>query len=514
MTLAEKAAQLGTSNASAIPRLGVQEYTYWSEAQHGVSAFWGGNWFGGAESTIPAPTPATSFPTNFAASMSWDPALVRRETSAVSDEARGFLDPALFGKGGNNLGPSRSDYGSLFYFNPTINLARDPRWGRNDEAFGEDPFFVGKMGSAYVDGFQDQTADGKLRGSYLKAVATAKHFALNNVEGLRTAISSNTDEATIRDYYTRQFRRVVEEGRVGGLMSSYNAVNGTPAVANSLLLNVLARRTWGLDGYITSDCGGVATTYRDANPGIGPTGSALDLRAHNWAPPEWSTDHGGERTKWTREADGTTISGKAGGEAFSLRAGNDVNCSGDDSDPDSGPPLGDLGARLTGGENTISYVREALKAGVFSEDVIDRALVRVFTLRMKTGEFDPRAGQPYTKIRASVIQSREHRALTEEVAERSLVLLKNGAPAGASGPLLPADPKKLDRVVLLGDQADKVFLGGYSGAPAERISLRQGLTEAIQAANPGASITYDAAGSSSTSSQPGQALSCDPTGRP
>ena len=118
--LAEKAAQQRVGD----PRLGVQEYTYWSEAQHGVSAFWGGNYFGGAESTIPAPTPATSFPTSFAASMSWYPALVRRETSAASDEARGFLDPALFGKGNNNLGPSRSDYGSLFYFNPTINLAR------------------------------------------------------------------------------------------------------------------------------------------------------------------------------------------------------------------------------------------------------------------------------------------------------------------------------------------------------------------------------------------------------
>jgi beta-glucosidase len=130
------------------------------------------------------------------------------------------------------------------------------------------------MGSAYVDGFQGQAADGKLRGSYLKAVATAKHFALNNVEALRTAISSNTDEATIRDYYTAQFRRVVEDGRVGGLMSSYNAVNGTPAVANSLLLNVLARRTFGLDGYITSDCGGVATTYRGPDPGLGAPGSA------------------------------------------------------------------------------------------------------------------------------------------------------------------------------------------------------------------------------------------------
>jgi beta-glucosidase len=284
MTLEEKARQLGTTNAQAIPRLGVQEYAYWSEAQHGVSAFWGGDYYEDSEyrGGVDNPIPATSFPTNFAASMSWEPELMRREMAVVSDEARGFLDRSRFDDDHNNLGPSGANYGSLFYFNPTINIGRDPRWGRNDEAFGEDPFFVGTMGTAYVHGFQGQRPDGGLRGRYLKAVATAKHFALNNVEELRTAISSNTDEATIREYYTPHFRRVVEDGRVSGLMSSYNAVNGTPAVANSFLLNVLARRTWGHDGYVTSDCGAVATTYRRPDQPIGVPGSALYFAGHDW----------------------------------------------------------------------------------------------------------------------------------------------------------------------------------------------------------------------------------------
>jgi beta-glucosidase len=504
MTLEEKARQLGTTNAQAIPRLGVQEYAYWSEAQHGVSAFWGGDYYDDSEyrGGVGNPIPATSFPTNFAASMSWEPALMRREMDAVSDEARGFLDRSLFDERHNNLGPSAANYGSLFYFNPTINIGRDPRWGRNDEAFGEDPFFVGTMGTAYVHGFQGQGPDGKLRGRYLKAVATAKHFALNNVEKDRTAISSDTDEATIRDYYTPHFRRVVEEGRVSGLMSSYNAVNGTPAVANSLLLNVLARRTWGHDGYVTSDCGAVATTYRRPDQPVGVPGTALYFLGHDWAPPGWTTNHGGQAAgRWTRTRDGRSISGPAGGEAFSLRAGTDVNCMGEDGESGS-PPVGDFGSNLTGKENRIDYVREAIAGGALSEDVVDRALARLFTLRMLTGEFDPRGGQPYTRIRRSVIQSGANRELAEAVAKRSLVLLKNRPPRPGARPLLPANPRQLDRVVILGDQADKVFLGGYSGAPDEQISLRQGLTRAIKTANPGASITYDAAGSSSTSSLP------------
>ncbi|MFL5782249.1 MAG: glycoside hydrolase family 3 C-terminal domain-containing protein [Thermoleophilaceae bacterium] len=504
MTLDEKAQQLGTTNAQAIPRLGVQQYAYWSEAQHGVSAFWGGDWYGGSEYSggVNNPIPATSFPTNLATSMSWDPGLMQRETDAISDEARGFLDRSLFDDDHNDLGPKASDYGSLFYFNPTINIDRDPRWGRTDEAFGEDPFLVGTMATAYVHGFQGQRADGSLRGRYLKAVATAKHFALNNVEKDRTAVSSNTDEATIRDYYTPHFRRVVEQGRVSGLMSSYNAVNGTPAVANSLLLNVLARRTWGHAGYVTSDCGAVATTYRRPDQPIGVPGTALYFLGHDWAPPGWTTNHGGdEAALWTRKSDLRTIRGQAGGEAFALRAGTDVNCLGEDGAPGQ-PPVGDIGSNLSGKENRIDYVREAIASGALGEDVIDRALVRLFTLRMETGEFDPRARQPYTRIHKSVIESRAHRELAGEVAKRSLVLLKNRPPRAGARPLLPADPRGLHRVVILGDQAGKVFLGGYSGKPHERISLRQALTNQVRKVNPGAAVTYDDAGSSSTSSSP------------
>jgi hypothetical protein len=212
-------------------------------------------------------------------------------------------------------------------------------------------------------------------------------------------------------------------------------------------VNQLAQRTYGFGGYVTSDCGAVGTTWQ------------LPPGGHDWAPPGWTTNHGGdEAALWTRKSDLRTIRGQAGGEAFALRAGTDVNCMGEDGAPGQ-PPVGDIGSNLSGKENRIDYVREAIASGALGEDVIDRALVRLFTLRMETGEFDPRARQPYTRIRKSVIESRAH-------------------------------------------QAGKVFLGGYSGKPHERISLRQALTNQVRQVNPGAAVTYDDAGSSSTSSSP------------
>ena len=150
MTLPEKVAQLSTTSAPAIPRLGVHQYTYQSEGQHGVN-YLGADQNNGGNGGAPK---ATSFPTNFASTMTWDPSLVYQETTAVSDEARGFLDKSLFGTGQNNLGPSASDYGDLTFWAPTVNLDRDPRWGRTDEAFGEDPFLNGQMSGAFVNGYQ------------------------------------------------------------------------------------------------------------------------------------------------------------------------------------------------------------------------------------------------------------------------------------------------------------------------------------------------------------------------
>jgi len=169
MTLAEKVAQLHTNSAPAIPRLGVQQYTYWSEGQHGLNTL-GANTDHGS---VGGGVHATSFPTNFASTMSWDPGLTYQETTAISDEARGMLDKSLWGVDQNNIGPAKSDYGSLTYWAPTVNLDRDPRWGRTDEAFGEDPYLVGRMAGAFVDGYQGETPDGQPTTPYLKVASTA-----------------------------------------------------------------------------------------------------------------------------------------------------------------------------------------------------------------------------------------------------------------------------------------------------------------------------------------------------
>ena len=456
MTLEEKAQQLHTNDAPAIPRLGVQRYTYWSESQHGI------NDLGATGDWGPA---ATSFPTNLAVGMSWDKGLMYAETSAISDEARGFLDKSLWGTGENNIGPSRDQYGSLTYWAPTVNMDRDPRWGRTDENFGEDPYLTGQMADAYVDGDQGETPEGKPTGKYLKVAATAKHYALNNVENTRHSGSSDVSDADLHDYYTAQFKSLIEKAHVAGLMTSYNAINGTPSPADTYTANQIAQRAYGFSGYSTSDCGAVGTEYQS------PDG-------HNWAPPGWTTDGKGNNATWTDTATGAKISGAAGGQAWALRAGTELNCTGD--------------------EATTQNIVEAIKDGVLSEGVIDNALVRVFTVRMQTGEFDPPGQNPYTKISKDVIQSPAHQALAQKVADNSLVLLKNDHVAGTGQPLLPANPAELNKVVIVGDMAHQVNLGGYSGAPSLRVSAVQGVTDSLKAANPNASVVFDAANTSST----------------
>jgi beta-glucosidase len=460
MTLAEKVAQLHTNSAPAIPRLGVQQYTYWSEGQHGINTLGAntnaGNTSGGVH--------ATSFPTNFAATMTWDPALTYAETTAISDEARGFLDPSLWGTGQNNLGPSAADYGSLTYWAPNVNMDRDPRWGRADEAFGEDPYLVGQMAGAFVEGYQGETMNGTPMTPYLKVASTAKHYALNNNENNRNADSSNTTDANIRDYYTKQFQSLIQNAHVSGVMTSYNAVNGTPQPANTYTVNELLQRTYGFDGYTTSDCGAVGDIYS--------TG------AHDWAPPGWTTDG----TTWTNTTTWATVPAAAGAQAYALRAGTNLNC--------------------TGAEDTTQNIEAAIKAGLLSEGVIDNALVQLFTLRMQTGEFDPPSKVAYTKITKSVIQSPAHQALATKIAANDLVLLKNDNVTGTASPLLPADPAKLNNVVIVGNLANTVTLGGYSGDPALQVNAVQGITTAVKAANPGATVTYDSCGTSTTATAP------------
>ncbi|HWG26462.1 glycoside hydrolase family 3 C-terminal domain-containing protein [Actinospica sp.] len=456
MTLSEKVAQLQTNSAPAIPRLGVQQYTYWSEGQHGVNTL-------GADTnrgSVAGGVHATSFPVNFASSMTWDPQLTYQETSAISDEVRGFLDKSLWGTGQNNLGPAAADYGSLTFWAPNVNMDRDPLWGRTNESFGEDPFLTSTMADAFVDGYQGETITGQSQTPYLKVAATAKHYALNNVEDSRHTGSSNTTDANIRDYYTKQFASLVENAHVSGIMTSYNAVNGTPSPANTYTVDELLQATYGFAGYTTSDCGAIGDIYSSSS--------------HDWAPPGWTTNG----TMWTNTSTGKQISAAAGGQAYAIRAGTQLNCA--------------------GGELTSQNINAAIDLGILSSGVIDSALTRLFTTRMETGEFDPASKVAYTSITKSQIESPAHQTLAEQIAANDIVLLQNNNVSGTSSKLLPVNPAGLSSVVVVGNLANTVTLGGYSGDPTLQVNAVQGITSAVKAANPAATVTFDACGTSTT----------------
>ncbi|WP_307846180.1 glycoside hydrolase family 3 C-terminal domain-containing protein [Actinospica durhamensis] len=461
MTLAEKVAQLQTNNAPAIPRLGVQQYTYWSEGQHGINRLGADTAASSQGELNPA---ATSFPVNFASTMSWDPQLTYQETTAISDEARGFLDKSLFGTGQNNLGPSASDYGDLTFWAPTVNMDRDPRWGRTNESFGEDPYLASTMGDAFVDGYQGETMTGRQMTPYLKVAATAKHYALNNEEDARHTQSADTTDANVRDYYTKQFASLVENAHVAGVMTSYNAVNGTPSPADTYTVDELLQATYGFSGYTTSDCGAISDIYSSGG--------------HDWAPPGWTTDG----TTWTDTSTGQQIAAAAGGQAFALRAGTQLNCS--------------------GGEMNVQNIDAAISLGLLTTGVVDSALTKLFTIRMETGEFDPSGKVAYTDLTKAQIQSPAHQALAESVAAQDLVLLQNNDVSGTSAPLLPADPSKLNNIVVVGNLANTTTLGGYSGDPTLQVDAVQGLTQAVKAANPSATVTFDACGTSTKATAP------------
>ncbi len=199
---------------------------------------------------------------------------------------------------------------------------------------------------------------------YLKVAATAKHYAMNNVEAGRLSADSVTSDSDLRDYYLRQFQSLIEDDHVAGLMTSYNAVNGTPSAVNTYTVNDLAQRTFDFNGYTTSDCDAIDSAW--ANP---PTG-------HAWAAPGWTSSTVSGQVIWTNNATGATIPAAAGAEAYGLRAGTQLNCTGD--------------------EATLPNIQAAIDAGILSVAVIDTDLVKLFTMRLETGEFDPPAGNSYT----------------------------------------------------------------------------------------------------------------------
>ena len=386
LTIEEKQSLLG-NNMAAVPRLGIKAYNVWSEALHGVLS--GAN----ASAGIPGPS---SFPNSVAIGSSWDPDLAQRMASAITDEARAIFQTGTKG---------------LTFWSPVVEPVRDPRWGRTGESYGEDPFLAAQIARGFVRGFMGQDK------TYLKAVPTAKHYFANNSEFDRHVSSSNMDSRDMREFYLYPYKTLIEQENLPSIMSSYNAVNGEPTTSSEYYIDVIARRTYGMKGYVTGDCSAVDDIF---------------------------TGHYYVDTAEEAAAEG-------------LYAGVDSDC----------------------GSIYQRYMISAYEQGLVSMAVVDRALVNMFTVRMRTGEFDPEEKVPYTKYPTTMINSPANQALSIELATKTAVLLKNDNKA------LPLKASEIKTIALIGPQADDVELGPYSGRPEQSsmISPNAGIKEYFESRN-------------------------------
>jgi beta-glucosidase len=234
MSLAEKVQQLG-STTPAIPRLGIPAYDVWSEALHGVAR---------------AGT-ATVFPQAIGMAATWDVPLIHSEGDVISTEARAKFNDFIRKHNGD-----ATRFNGLTFWSPNINIFRDPRWGRGQETYGEDPFLSGSLGVAFIQGVQGNDPN------YIKAMACAKHYAVHSgPEPSRHGFNAEPPERDLYETYLPQFEMAVRDGHVGGVMGAYSALDGVPDCANTFLLTDLLRKQWGFDGYIVSDCDAIHDIY-------------------------------------------------------------------------------------------------------------------------------------------------------------------------------------------------------------------------------------------------------------
>ena len=342
MSLAEKVAQLqgGQTPAPAIARLGLPSYAYWNEALHGV-----------ANDGI-----ATVFPEPVGGSCSWDPGLFHQEGTVIGIEGRAKFNDYASKNNGNSAW-----WKGLTFWTPNINIFRDPRWGRGQETYGEDPFLTGTIAVDFVKGIQGDDPN------IMLAMACAKHYAVHSgPESLRHQFDAEPSARDLYETYLPQFEMAVRQGHIGGVMGAYSALYGIPDCASSFLLTDLLRKQWGFEGYVVSDCGAIGDI------------SSPSPRGHHYV-------------NTTEEA-----------AADAVKAGCNLTC---------------------GGEYN-SLVR-AVQQKLLTEKDVDQALYYTLWTRFKLGLFDPPDKNPYSKIGLDQNDTPEHRALALKLAEESIVLLKN-----------------------------------------------------------------------------------------
>jgi len=388
MTLREKASQL-VNAARAIPRLGVPAYNWWSEALHGVKV-----------------NGTTEYPEPIGLGATFDVAGIHEMAHDIGIEARVVHEDAVRA-GGSTI------FHGLDFWAPNVNIFRDPRWGRGQETYGEDPFLTARMAVAYVTGMQGSNP------RYYLAISTPKHFDVHSgPEPTRHFADVDVSKHDMEDTYLPAFRAAIVEGHAGSVMCAYNAINGEPACANRFLLQHTLRGAWQFQGYVVSDCDAVQDIFN----------------FHHFRPTQ------------------------AQASAISLERGMDNECA---DFPDFTP------AAAAGDSDYEPYV-EAVQQGYLSENALDTALIRLFTARIRLGMFDPPSMVPYSHIPQKELDSPAHRKLALRLAEESMVLLKNDG-------VLPL--RHVRRIAVVGPLADQtaVLLGNYTGTPTHTVSFLEGL---------------------------------------
>ena len=453
----------------AITRLGVKSYGYWGEANHGI-------YF----PVVSGNSNYTQYPQSTAIASMWNTDLMKTIGGGIADEARVTYNTSC-PPGVTNPTPAGGACYGLTYWSPNQNLNRDPRWGRADESYSEDPFLTGEVASAFVTGLQgdasprpDTVAMGP--GDYIQAVATPKHYLANNSEANRNYGTSNITERSLYEYFTVPFAASAGKAGARSVMSAYNAVGlvedytteypssssfptlwsprdnatpngtpGTPAAASRVTIETLLRRSFGFDGYVVSDCDAITRVWRTGTSG------------HSWHPVQLG---------------GATQIDKTLGDAWALKAGTDLDCSGSDYPSTTGL--------------TVSQDQ-----GLVSEADLDIALVRAFTARFQLGEFDPVDAVPYNSESYTLsasgdpsvkLASAAHRAVAHESALEAPVLLKDDG-------TLPFAGAGTGKTVALGhvDSLNVFQSGSYSGPAQSKTTFEQAL--AIRTGSAASAVT-------------------------
>lgn len=386
LTLDEKE-MLMMNGSPAIERWGIPKFDWWSEALHGV----GRNGL------------CTVFPSCIGMAASFDEELVERIFTAVSDEARA-KNTALRKKG--DVGK----YQCLSFWTPTVNIFRDPRWGRGQESYGEDPYLNSVLGQAVVRGLQGPT-DAK----YMKLLACAKHFAVHSgPEKTRHSLDINTlSPRDLWETYLPAFKDLVEKANVAEVMCAYQRFEGEPCCGSNKLLQQILRDEWKFGGLVVSDCGAIGDFWRKGRH---------------------------EVSKDAQEA-----------SAKAVISGTDVECGGNY-------------AKLT----------DAVKAGLITEEQIDKSVIRLLEARFRVGNLDADSLVEWTNIPLSVVGSKRHKDLARKMAREQTVLLQN------KNNILPLGKGSKNLMVMGPNAADSIMLWGiYYGEPSHSVTILEGIQNAL-----------------------------------